>query len=98
MKELKRENFKDGVLTEITGYIPKFKFDYEIKLQEGLEKLGVTDVFQSDKANLTELTSDEGAFIGKAIHKANIEFTENGIKNKTISEVDMSLFKRSFFE
>ena len=80
LKELKRENFKDGVLTEITGYIPKFKFDYEIKLQEGLEKLGVTDVFQSDKANLTELTSDEGAFIGKVVHKANIEFTENGIK------------------
>ena len=80
LKELKRENFKDGVLTEITGYIPKFKFDYEIKLQEGLEKLGVTDVFQSGKANLTELTADEGAFIGKVVHKANIEFTENGIK------------------
>ena len=80
LKELKRENFKDGVLTEITGYIPKFKFDYEIKLQEGLEKLGVTDVFQTDKASLTELTSDEGAFIGKVVHKANIEFTENGIK------------------
>lgn len=80
LKELKLENFKDGVLTKIRGYIPKFKFDYDLNLQEDLEKLGVTDVFEAGKANLTKITDDESVFIGSVAHKATIEFTENGIK------------------
>ncbi len=80
LKELKLENFKDGVLTKITGYIPKFKFDYELNLQNDLEQLGVTDVFTQGKANLTELTDDKNVFIGKVEHKSNIEFTQDGIK------------------
>lgn len=81
VKDLKLENFKDGVLTKITGYIPKFKFDYELEnVQKDLERLGITDVFESGKANLTELTDDKEAFIGHVKHKATIEFTENGIK------------------
>ena len=79
-KEIKKENFKEGVVTKIVGYIPKFKFDYDLKLKEDLNNLGVTDVFEKSKANLTNLTSEEGVFIEKAAHKANIEFTEDGIK------------------
>ena len=80
LKELKLENFKDGVLTKISGYIPKFKFDYELGLQQDLNKLGVTDVFEENKANLSNLTEIENIFIGKIAHKANIEFTQDGIK------------------
>ena len=80
IKELKTENFKDGVVTKIVGYIPKFKFDYDLALKEDLKSLGVTDVFNKEKANLTNLTSEKGVFIEKAVHKANVEFTEDGIK------------------
>ena len=80
LKELKRENFKDGYLTYIHGYIPKFTFEYELDLQSDLEKLGITDVFEQGKANLTKMTNDKEVFIGTAKHKANIEFTQDGIK------------------
>ena len=43
-----------------------------------LKEMGITDVFDSDKADLSNLS--EGAAINKAIHKANIEFSNDGIK------------------
>lgn len=79
LKELKSENFKEGIITQIVGYIPKFKFDYNLKLIEDLNDMGITDVFDKEKANLKGIT-DEEAYIGEAIHKANIEFTQDGIK------------------
>jgi len=80
LKELKVENFKDGVVTKITGFIPKFKFEYNLDLMQNLKKLGVTNVFESGLANLTNLSTDESLYINSASHKANIEFTQDGIK------------------
>lgn len=49
LKDIKLENFKEGVLTEITGYIPMFKFDYTLPLKDDLMKIGITDVFNPEK-------------------------------------------------
>ncbi len=84
LKELKSENFKEGVVTKIIGFIPKFKFDYELDLQGDLEKLGVTDIFDASKANLTGISSEK-MVIEKALHKANIEFTQDGIKAAAVT-------------
>ena len=80
LKDLKTGNFKDGVITHITGYIPKFDFEYELKLKDDLEKMGIKNVFEQGKANLTNICDDKDVYISKAIHKANIEFTQDGIK------------------
>ena len=80
LKSLELENFNDGVVTKITGYIPKFNMEYELKLKDDLQKLGVTDVFEEGKANLKELSDAENVYIKEALHKANIEFTQDGIK------------------
>ena len=81
MKDIKTENFREGVITKITGYIPFFNYDYELNLMDDLKKLGITDVFESDKANLSNMLEDSGSYyITDAIHKANIEFSNDGIK------------------
>ena len=80
LKDMKKENFKDGCVTYIHGYIPKFSFEYDLDLQSDLEKMGVTDVFEQGKANLTKMTDDKDVYIGEVKHKANIEFTQDGIK------------------
>lgn len=80
LKGISLENFEEGVVTKITGYIPMFKFAYELNLQNDLKTLGITDVFDSEKADISNLTSSEGAYINSASHKANIEFSNNGIK------------------
>lgn len=86
LKPIELNSFKDGVITEISGYIPMFKFDYELKLVNDLNTLGIKDVFDSDKANLSNLTSDK-AYISNAKHKANIEFSNEGIKAAAATSV-----------
>ena len=48
-------------------------------LMENLKSLGITDAFDSTKANLSKLVKGS-AFISVAKHSANIEFTQDGIK------------------
>lgn len=80
LKDLKRENFKEGVITQILGYIPKFNFDYDLDLIKDLNTMGVKDIFEENKANLKGITNEENTYISEAKHKANIEFTQDGIK------------------
>lgn len=80
LKEVKPENFKQGVVTKITGYIPLFDFEYELDLMEDLKKLGITDVFDINNADLSGIVGDAAAFIDSASHKATIEFSNEGIK------------------
>lgn len=78
LKEVKIDSFEEGYATRIRGFIPFFKFDYELKLMEDLKELGVKDVFDAEKADLSNLS--QGSYINKAVHKANIEFSNDGIK------------------
>lgn len=79
LKSIKLANFKDEVITRITGYVPMFKFDYKLNLVKDLNTLGITDVFDKEKANLSKLSSAD-AYINDARHQANIEFSNEGIK------------------
>ena len=78
LKEIKIDNFKEGVATIIRGDIPLFKYDYQLQLVEDLKKLGIKDVF-GDKADLSNMVEGDAA-INKAVHKAEIEFSNEGIK------------------
>ena len=46
---------------------------------QGLQKLRITNVFDENKADLSNLTSSD-AYITDAKHKSNIEFSNEGIK------------------
>ena len=85
LKEVKTENFKEGVITHIIGDIPLFNFNYDLDLINDLKKLNITNVFDKKKANLTNLTSDN-TFIQDASHKATIEFSNYGIKAAAVTQ------------
>ena len=87
LKEIKNENFKEGVVTQIVGDIPLFKFDYTLDLKEDLKQLGITNVFDIDKADLSEIISDEKQYIDSVSHKANIEFSNEGIKAAAATQI-----------
>ena len=74
------EDFEEGYITRVYGFIPKFSYEYELDLKKQLNTLGVTDVFDSEKADLSNIVDLENAYINNAVHKANIEFTQDGIK------------------
>lgn len=79
LKSIDYRNFKEGVVTRIIGYIPKFNFEYDLDLMQDLKRHNITDVFDEEKADLKNLAEGD-AYIGAALHKANIEFTQDGIK------------------
>lgn len=79
LKSISYENFKEGVLTRIYGFIPKFNFEYDLDLMKKLKENGITDIFDIEQADLSNLTTSNAA-ISSALHKANIEFTQDGIK------------------
>ena len=85
LKDIKLENFEEGYITEITGYIPTFKIDYSLDLINNMKTLGITNVFDANKSNLSNFSSGKGAFIEDASHKANIEFSNEGIKASAVT-------------
>ena len=78
-------NTKAGVKINI----PKFEFDYDLDLKADLMNLGTTDAFNefladfSDMANLNE--TQKNLYISDALHKANIEFSEEGVKAAAVT-------------
>ena len=86
LKEVKIDNFEEGYATRIRGFIPFFKFEYELQLMADLKKLGISDVFDSKKANLSGMLKNaDGEYIGEASHKATIEFSNDGIKAAAVT-------------
>ena len=81
LKEMKLQNFEQGKVTHITGFIPLFKYEYELNLIKDLQSLGVEDVFDINKADLSNMLDGETKrAITDARHKATIEFSNEGIK------------------
>ncbi len=84
LKPLTLDSFQEGYITEISAYIPMFKFDYQLNLKEDLNKLGVKNIFDEKKADLSNLTTEKN-FISDVLHKSNIEFSNYGIKASAVT-------------
>ncbi len=78
LKTIELDNFEKGKITKVTGKVPLFKYEYELQLIDDLKAIGITNVFDKEKADLSEIAT--GTYIDSAIHKANIEFSNDGIK------------------
>ncbi|XP_068599703.1 leukocyte elastase inhibitor-like [Brachionichthys hirsutus] len=72
----KRENMDTSV--DVVVHLPKFKLEEDYELSEPLSRLGVTDVFDPQKADLSGMNGDGGLFVSTAAHKAFVEVNEEG--------------------
>jgi len=81
---------KDGVILEI----PKFIFSYDLNLKDDLKNLGIQDAFDKYKADFSGMTMEvyenEKLHVSDALHKAEIEFTEKGIKAAAVTLIRMN--------
>ena len=80
-------NYEEGVVTKITGFIPLFKYDYKLDLMKDLKSLGIVNVFDKENANLDVMTKNKNTYISSASHKANIEFSNEGIKAAAVTDI-----------
>lgn len=86
VKTVNYDDFEEGYITEIQGFFPTFKFDCDLDLNEDLEKLGITDIFDPEKADFSKMIGDEKISVDTK-HKSTIELSNDGIKAAAITEM-----------
>jgi len=69
--------------------IPKFKFDYDLGLKQDLKNLGIRDAFDLYRADFSNMSNTNDLFVSDAFHKADIEFTEKGVKAAAVTVIVM---------
>ena len=72
--------------------IPKFKFEYETHLKDSFMKLGMTNMFSSDRAELTSISDEPEFHIKEIFHKSIIEVNEEGTEATAVTCKLISLY------
>lgn len=103
VKSLNGENLNrlltNSLNTTVKTSIPKFEGEYLTEMSEVLNKMGMTDAFDGDKADFTGLgTSAKGnIYINRVLHKTFISVAEKGTKAGAVTVVAMGV-KTAFVE
>lgn len=69
--------------------IPRFSTTYDLDLKQDLIELGITDAFDVGKADFSNIS--EEMYVSDALHKADIDFTEEGIKAAAVTVISMDI-------
>ena len=73
---------------ELSISIPRFEFDYNLNFVDDLKKLGINDAFDDMSADFSNMSKKE-LVVGDAKHKADIKFSEKGIKAAAVTVIMM---------
>lgn len=72
----------DSICTEVHTVLPKFEVRYETEMNDILEEMGITDLFDTDRADLSGIGSLEEItlVVNRILHKTFITVDEQGTK------------------
>ncbi|CAO2595705.1 Serpin B6, partial [Lemmus lemmus] len=62
---------------EVEVFLPRFKLEENYDMKDFLCKLGMTDAFE-DRADFSGISSKQGLFLSKVVHKSFVEVNEEG--------------------
>lgn len=76
----------------LSADLPKFKYDYTIKMNDALESLGMLDAFSEYDADFSGIgTSPIGnMYIGEVLHKTFIQVDELGTKAGAVTKIEIA--------
>nr|XP_012320792.1 serpin B11 isoform X2 [Aotus nancymaae] len=63
---------------EVEVHLPRFKLEMKYELNSLLKSLGVTDIFNQAKADLSGMSPAKGLYLSKAVHKSYLDVSEEG--------------------
>ena len=77
---------------KVNAALPKFKSEYSEELKKTLQKMGLTEAFDSVNADLTGVGSalNDNLYIDDVLHKTFIEVDERGTKAGAATAVMMA--------
>lgn len=81
------------VNTTVSVSLPRFKLNQQVDLKNVLPQLGIQDIFDASKADLSGITESSGLFVSNVIHKAHVDVNERGTEAAAATGVTM--MKRS---
>ncbi|XP_043246263.1 leukocyte elastase inhibitor-like [Amphibalanus amphitrite] len=92
--EIHKANMEDLIWSldsseEVEVQLPRFKMEEKIDLKETLKKMGLTDLFDLNEANLSGI-SRQRICVSDVVHKAAIEVTEEGTTATAATAVGFS--------
>jgi serine protease inhibitor len=74
---------------EITLLLPKFKLEYEIKLNDALSMMGMAVAFQGGLADFSRIAEGRGLYIDQVKHKSFVEVDEKGTEAAAVTVVEI---------
>lgn len=63
---------------DVEVHLPRFKLEIKYELNSLLKSLGMTDVFNQIKADLSGISRAKGLYLSKVIHKSYVDVNEEG--------------------
>ena len=79
------------VTKEVKIELPKFELKEIYDLKSILPELGIVDIFDQSKANLSRIEETGILYVNKAIHKAKIEINEKGTEASAVGLISASV-------
>ncbi len=77
--------YKNSKYLVVDMSIPKFDISADIDFRNGLEKMGISDIFDIETANFSPFTEDTDVFISSAKQSLRAMIDENGCKASSMT-------------
>ncbi|KAL1784101.1 serpin B9 [Sigmodon hispidus] len=71
-----KSDFMKNIDVEV--FLPKFKLQEDYDMESVLQRMGMVDVFQGGKADLSGMSPDRELGLSKCVHKSVVEINEEG--------------------
>ena len=69
--------------------LPKFEIEFSCLLNDVLQKMGMVDAFDQDKADLTGMRETKDIYIGKVLQKTYLKVDEKGTEAAAVTAVEV---------
>ena len=80
MQMVLQQDWENTKWMKVNLSVPKFDVNSTMDLKDGLQEMGVTDVFNEGAANFSEITGDVPIFLTAANQSVRVQIDEEGVK------------------
>ncbi len=81
------EGWQNKKYMKVNLSVPKFDVSSSVNLKDGLNKMGITKVFDIESSDFSAITSDSPVYVSAVNQSARVEIDEKGVKAASYIEI-----------